>query len=51
MIPAEVDPFIAALRYPLWAAYVVNSIMRRWRCTRKEATEAWDQHRKRKAIP
>jgi hypothetical protein len=49
MSPADVDQFIASLRYPLWAAYVINNLMRRFRCTRVEATQAWDQHRKRNA--
>lgn len=42
-----VDEFIVSFRYPKFAAYVVNHLMKRFGMTREEATIAWEDHRRR----
>jgi len=38
---AEVDKFIATVRYPKFAAFAVNKIMAKFKFTREQAEAAW----------
>ena len=43
----EVEQFIATLKYPRFAAYVVNQLVKKYGVTREEATEIWNERQER----
>ena len=44
---ADIDDFILGLRYPKFAAYVVNNLAKHFEVSREDATTMWEDYRKR----
>lgn len=46
----EAKEFIATLRYPKFATYVVNQLMKKYMLTRDEAVTVWEELRQLEAV-